>query len=952
MPQDYRIGALDIETAVARRSFRLAWLFLLSTVAALNAGAAPSISVSGGLQTGNTLQPLSFTWQTVVPLQGAGWKPQEMISLSLVGPLNSLGVPATTVPLGTVSAGEQGSFSTSLTIPYDQGVTGPQARIPRPGEYSVRAVGSSSGSATAAYQINVSPATYLGSGSTIDWSHERGSRDGVLPGSLRAYSPERSDPNWPSVWDNRPVGVYGSAAGAGSGGANQPARISFEDDPLTHYAHDTNFYFLPDPLYRWTVGTANYYSNGEDDSGVALGRIEVEWEALNNGNPGSYESGQIGLPAWATPATGDRMYVVGRWVLDGGHPEIGDRTEIHPPRLVAAMRAVPSVSSSGATAFQADVYVSGHGGGANLYPAGMDALLDQGGHGGGRLRDVLSADQQTTYYQAGPLPLLESPAVILLSKVLTGQSPSGPIYPEAGPSAFSWGGPAPEVQPVNDMDYDFDVPLPPPPAGAISVNVEITTHPQHSTSVGEVITYPSSGSGLPTLAHVHLPFLGADNGIYARTLKFFWNTAPAPKNHFRVRLENVTVNALPGEWHLWSDVSGQWAYLPAGTPTLLQTTQGQPIPLSGSPYDVYLSSGDTLRVLVQGYRAQCVDQLFGTLFGTPSYDAGIQLLSKCGPVNNDDLGGALLMLPALPSAQGSYVVQADASNQTGGGAFQVKITVEYVNAVQVPSECAGRGALTPSIASGGVVGAGLSVPAVQQISPGGLISIFGQNFAPPGTARLAGAADLENGVLPVNLACTCVAMNQRLAPILFVSPGQINVQAPAFSDGPVTVKVIANCSAAPESSSAPQPLAAQPAAPEFFFLAHDGSGTNPVVAFNAITGTVVGPSGVLPGVAVTPAKPGDYVALYATGVGLTDPVFAPGVFPNQAAPTVSPVSVWLNGQPLPETDILYSGAAPGFAGVYQINVRIPADMPAGNLPLSLSIDGMSTHGGAFLAVGQ
>ena len=164
--------------------------------------------------------------------------------------------------------------------------------------------------------------------------------------------------------------------------------------------------------------------------------------------------------------------------------------------------------------------------------------------------------------------------------------------------------------------------------------------------------------------------------------------------------------------------------------------------------------------------------------------------------------------------------------------------------------------------------------------------------------------------------------------------------------------MIANCSAAAESSSAPRSLLAQPAAPEFFFLTHSGKGTDPVVAFNAVTGALVGPNGVLPGVAVTPAKPGDYVALYTTGLGLTDPVFAPGVLPNEAAPTVSPITVSLNGQPLAEADILYEGVAPGFAGVYQINIRIPADMPTGNLPLSVSIDGVSTQGGGFLAVGQ
>ena len=57
-------------------------------------------------------------------------------------------------------------------------------------------------------------------------------------------------------------------------------------------------------------------------------------------------------PLWAKPTVGDRVYMVGRWILDAGHPEIGDRTEMHTPRLVAAIRQRPSVMASGATATQ------------------------------------------------------------------------------------------------------------------------------------------------------------------------------------------------------------------------------------------------------------------------------------------------------------------------------------------------------------------------------------------------------------------------------------------------------------------------------------------------------------------------------------------------------------------------------------------------------------------------
>ena len=925
--------------------------FAFSHPFATSADPAPAISVSGGIQLGGALQPLVFTWDTQMAVQGSGWRAGESISISLSGPLNSPGVSPADIALDTVTADASGAFVSSVAIPYDRGVTGPQANIPHPGLYAVRATGGS-GTVSAAARINLAPATYTGTGGTIDWSRERGSRDGILPGPLRGYSPERADPEWISVWDNRPVEAYGTILSGDAAGGDQPAHISREDDPITHYGHDTNIFLTPDPQYRWLIGTANYFANqAESDAEAGLARIEVEWEALNNGNTKTYGAGRIGMPAWAMPTADDRVYVVGRWILDAGHPEIGDRTEIHPPRLMAVMRRRPAVSSGQTAAAQVDIYVSGHGGGANQYPSGMEAALSQGGRGGGRIRDVLGANDQQVYYRAGPLSTFEFPLVNLLVQQLAGAALDGPIYVTAGPSAFCWSTPAPEEQPVNDMDYDFDVVLPSAPDGATSVSVEAVTQPQHTTSVGEIITYPNAANGLPAIAHVHLPYNGADSGIYARTLKFTWNTAAAPQHHFHVTLNRITPLANPGDWRMWSDVSGQWTYLTAAAPGLSQTAQGQAVAIPNAAYDVYLRDTDTLRVLVQGYRAQCIDGLFGTLFGKSSYEAGVQLLVNCGPNNNDDLGGAFLELPALPSSAGNYTVIADAPGQTGGGAFQVDLTVDYLSPVQVSPECQGRGALAPSINPNGVVGAGLSIPPVVNISPDALVTAFGQNFAPAGTARVLADADVRDGQLPTSVSCTCVEVNHRLTPLLYVSSASINFQIPDLAqEGNLTVQVISNCGAPNQKASVPVTVAAQPVAPGFFFFIQNLSGKNPIAARNAVTGAPIGSPGLLPGVTFTPAHPGDFVSLYMTGLGLTDPPLLGGAIARQASSTVFPVSVTLNGNQLADSDVLYAGIAPNYAGLFQVNIRIPDNAPNGDLAVSLTIDGVSTPAGAFLTV--
>jgi len=298
------------------------------------------------------------------------------------------------------------------------------------------------------------------------------------------------------------------------------------------------------------------------------------------------------------------------------------------------------------------------------------------GYGGGRIRDVLSSDDQARYYQAGPLAPLLSLLVIPLIENLADASLTGQIYPQAGPSAFPWGAPSPELRAINDMDYDFDVPLPPPADGATAVLLEVSKHPQHTTAVAETVTYTNPVNGLPTTAHIHLPYNSADSGNYARTLKFSWDISPPPPNHLQVALNRINVIGTAGKWQLWADMSGQWSYLSGLAPALLQTKSGQSVTLPGDPVDVWLGANDTLRVFVQGYRDNCLDDSFGKLFGMSSYEAGLSFLQKCGLIDSDDLGGALLELPLEAAPRGNYTVPAVAPD--GSRNFTVDITVNPI----------------------------------------------------------------------------------------------------------------------------------------------------------------------------------------------------------------------------------------------------------------------------------
>jgi uncharacterized protein (TIGR03437 family) len=245
----------------------------------------------------------------------------------------------------------------------------------------------------------------------------------------------------------------------------------------------------------------------------------------------------------------------------------------------------------------------------------------------------------------------------------------------------------------------------------------------------------------------------------------------------------------------------------------------------------------------------------------------------------------------------------------------------------------------------------LSAPPVNDAVPDGLLTIFGTGFAPTGTNGGLTAADVQNGMTPANLACTCVAVNHHLAPLTYVTSGQINAQAPIVpGDETGNVQVIADCGATNQMLSAAQAVGAQPSAPQFFLFKVNAAGAGPIAATDAITGSLIGAIGLQPGGSFAPAKPGQYIALYATGLGLTDPPFAPGMVANQAAPAAASVSVMLNGIPMAATDILYAGAAPGYVGLYQVNIHIPTNQPDGDVAVTLTIGGIPSPAGAFLTV--
>jgi len=287
------------------------------------------------------------------------------------------------------------------------------------------------------------------------------------------------------------------------------------------------------------------------------------------------------------------------------------------------------------------------------------------------------------------------------------------------------------------------------------------------------------------------------------------------------------------------------------------------------------------------------------------------------------------------------------------GTATVKVSATGLSSV-VTFSVAAISPTAPAISAGGVASAGLSTPSVQALVPNAIATIFGARFAPDGTARQAGPDDLVNGNLPTNLAGVCVGFGANplgavRAPVFAVYPGQINFQVPSLPAGASTVSVTTNCDTPQSETSSAVPVTVQATAPEFFYFVHNGSGHNPIAAINAVTGTFIGASGLLAGVSVAPAKPGDILTLFGTGFGATDPAFDAGVLPGAAARVTAPVSISFGGANLDPSDILYVGVSQN-AGLYQVNLRVPNGVTNGDQSLVITVGGASSPAGGFITV--
>lgn len=244
-----------------------------------------------------------------------------------------------------------------------------------------------------------------------------------------------------------------------------------------------------------------------------------------------------------------------------------------------------------------------------------------------------------------------------------------------------------------------------------------------------------------------------------------------------------------------------------------------------------------------------------------------------------------------------------------------------------PGESEARVSVSVNGASGG--------PAA---TPHSFVTVVGQNLATTTTTWDNFFPDPQT--LPIDVAGVRVRVNGRDAYPYFVSPGQINFVTPNdTARGTVPVEVIT------ARGSAYTTLTLADYAPGLFSFVLEGR-TYAVALFNGER-TLVAPE--TPGLLARPARVGDNLVLYATGVGPVVPPPPEGrVFPAPlAAADLSRITVTINGIAAP---VQYAGLIS--PGLYQINFQVPAGVGTGNLPVVVEAAGVRSQSDVVLAFRQ
>ena len=536
------------------------------------------------------------------------------------------------------------------------------------------------------------------------------------------------------IFGNEPVILEGRIAPRTGIGTNDQSssEVSEEEIPWNHFTHDFTVKVTPDPPYKrllssWerfqgaTIpfdklgtdvvtaclilhGTLDF-QNGVckipedkcDDGSTTTARchhteMEVEWDnaSLMDESEG-FQRIWGAAPEFVWPGGGDRIWVMGRWIFDCGHPGVPEQavqdrfvkysTEIHPPRAMVTFRLnhpaldsfpTPRVSAPNFPFPQSYLPVTGFpptfpGGGPTNVPVTEADIYITGNGGGANDLCMIRASNSDNDCKV-PHTLQVEP--VNDRNYVFDIYPPGTDYAALEDSgAFKVSPPVPDASLQWRIEDHFSE-LPAHTCGGLDNTSCVTVDPifclvdKDTAPPLQTDTTCPAVNGPPTHLRVILPFAGSSANFFARSILLGWDDVPNPSvsptiRTFRIKLHSFQVvsngfiqpnppsGPLRADWRVFVNIGGQYRYISRifdrdadgknkcfGDRGLNSVAPPECFFFDNTPWVVSVLDGTTIHVGVGGFRSDGIDDDFCRKFLTPDTFDGAD---KCEPFGTDDV---------------------------------------------------------------------------------------------------------------------------------------------------------------------------------------------------------------------------------------------------------------------------------------------------------------------------
>jgi uncharacterized protein (TIGR03437 family) len=386
-----------------------------------------------------------------------------------------------------------------------------------------------------------------------------------------------------------------------------------------------------------------------------------------------------------------------------------------------------------------------------------------------------------------------------------------------------------------------------------------------------------------------------------------------------VTFPNSSSAFFTGQYYLYFSPDGNFVFggSPYSTDLLVGVRTGTGTPnLSGLYAEAGLDQDDS--TLLTGGYTRAMDSFYGSLSANGGTIVGHQRL-RLASFNPTAIGSSDYTYSDTYNVAANGTYASPVMNYVVGNGIRIGSGIgPYLGlsvALQAPAMNSSLSTTGVFLNPQGIVNAGSSAPFTAGLAPGELLTLYGDNLA-SGT-QVASAIPF-----PTTLGNVQVTVNGVPAPIYYVTPAQLSAIVPYGVVGSIVKVQVFNNNVPSNAVTA----WVSNTAPGVLTQSQNGLGYGDVLHLD---GTLVN--------AKSPAQIGETVSVYLTGLGAVSPTIADGAAgptdPNALAKAVATITAYIGGVP---ATVGYAGLAPQLAGLYQINLTVPAGLTAGDQSLAIA----------------